>query len=101
MTSIPPLFGPPLADMADAMSLEGDNEPRISFLFVTQTFIAIKRNQDSIGGYTVTECPHPFIRPKEFSFIASPNQADVLGLQGIPAFRDFTIRDPRYFVIPF
>ena len=48
--------------MADAMSLEGDNEPRISFLFVTQTFIAIKRNQDSIGGYTVTECPHPFIR---------------------------------------
>ena len=35
--------------MADAMSLEGDNEPRISFLFVTQTFIAIKRNQDSIA----------------------------------------------------
>ena len=22
-------------------------------------------------------------------------------VQGIPAFRDFTIRDPRYFVIPF
>ena len=60
--------------MADAMSLEGDNEPRISFLFVTQTFIAIKRNQDSIGGYTVTECPHPFIRLEEFSFIASRNQ---------------------------
>ena len=26
-----PLFGPPLADMAEAMSLEGDNEPRIFF----------------------------------------------------------------------
>ena len=81
MTSIPPLFGPPLADMADAMSLEGDNEPRISFLFVTQTFIAIKRNQDSIGGYTVTECLHPFIRLEEFSFIDSPNQADVLEIR--------------------
>ena len=67
--------------MADAMSLEGDNEPRISFLFVTQTFIAIKRNQDSIGGYTVTECLHPFIRLEEFSFIASPNQADVLEIR--------------------
>ena len=81
MTSIPPLFGPPLADMADAMSLEGDNEPRISFLFVTQTFIAIKRNQDSIGGYTVPECSHPFIRLEEFSFIDSPNQADVLEIR--------------------
>ena len=24
-----------------------------------------------------------------------------IGVQGIPAFRDFTIRDPRYFVILF
>ena len=27
--------------------------------------------------------------------------SEALTLQGIPAFRDFTIRDPRYFVILF
>ena len=26
---------------------------------------------------------------------------DLWGIQGIPAFRDFTIRDPHYFVILF
>ena len=27
--------------------------------------------------------------------------SSILAIQGIPAFRDFTIRDPRYFVILF
>ena len=70
-----PLFGPPLADMADAMSLEGDNEPRISFLFVTQTFIAIKRNQASIGGYTVTEAQILFFFVTQ-TFIAMKRNKD-------------------------
>ena len=50
----------PFLDIADVMSLEGDNEPRISFLFVTQTFIAIKRNQASIGSFTYKYVLYPF-----------------------------------------
>ena len=41
-----PIFSPPLVDMADAVSLEGDNEAQILFFFVTQTFIVTKHNQD-------------------------------------------------------
>ena len=49
----------------------------------------------------MTEAEHNRPILKLFSNRPSASAAEVFGLQGIPAFRDFIIRDPLYFVILF